>query len=230
MNWFLEGRSAALDWALPELRCGRLDGVPVLADWAQEGWRSHEPQCLREVVSGREPELPTEVRVGWDSEALRVLFRVWDEAPWATLTERGEPLYTEEVVEVFLDPVGDGELYFELEVNVNNAVLECCARRVRSGYRKDFRWRCEGLRTAVQRDVEGWTAELAIPFLSLAVQGPRAGEAWRGNLTRIDRPQGKPRELSAWSPTGLAQFHVPRRFGWLRMEAQAGKADVSGPG
>ncbi len=150
--------------------------------------------------------------------ALRVFFWVWDEAPWATLTERGAPLYTEEVVEVFLDPVGDGELYFELEVNVNNAVLEACARRVRSGYRKDFRWRCEGLETAVRREAQGWTAELAIPFLSVASRAPREGECWRGNFTRIDRPVDRPRELSAWSPTGLAQFHVPQRFGVLRFE------------
>jgi hypothetical protein len=201
------------------MECGRVDGLFVGADWWHPGWGGGcLAQGLRKVVCGGEPDLPTQVRVGWDSEALRVLFRVWDEAPWATLTERGAPLYTEEVVEVFLDPVGDGELYFEVEVNVNNAVLECAARRIRSGYRKDFRWRCEGLRTAVQRDGQGWTAELAIPFSSVALEGPRVGESWRANFTRIDRPIGKPRELSAWSPTGLAQFHVPQRFGWLRFQ------------
>ena len=193
-------------------------GAEVAAEWEAPGWVRGEVVNLREVVSGAKPDLATQVRVGWDAESLRVMFRVEDEAPWATLTERGQPLYTEEVVEVFLDPVGDGELYFELEVNLQNAVLECCARRVRSGYRKDFRWRCEGLQTAVRRIPEGWVAELAIPFGSVAACHPKPGEVWRANFTRIDRPEGKPRELSAWSPTGLAQFHVPQRFGLLRLE------------
>lgn len=158
---------------------------------------------------------PTSFRVGWDEKGLRVLFEVTDEAPWASLTERDAPLYTEEVVEVFLDPVGDGEMYFEFEVNLNNAVLDACIRRIRSGYRKDFRWRCEGLKTQAYRTALGWNAELAIPFYSVANRPPNPGERWRANFTRIDRPEGCPRELSAWSPTGLAQFHVPSRFGFL---------------
>jgi hypothetical protein len=124
-------------------------------------------------------------------------------------------LYTEEVVEAFLDPAGDGESYFELEVNVNNAVLDGCMRRVRSGFRKDFRWHCEGLRTAVKVTGSGWVSEWVIPFRSLVEHPPREGDAWRVNFTRIDRPSGAPRELSAWSPTGLAQFHIPPRFGVL---------------
>jgi len=35
------------------------------------------------------------------------------------------------------------------------------------------------------------------------------------NFCRIDRPPGVPRELSAWSPTGRANFHTPERFGIL---------------
>ena len=130
-------------------------------------------------------------------------------------------LYQEEVVEVFVDPVGDLECYFEIEVNPLNAILEVVQRRTRSGYAKDFAWRCDGLRTAVQRTATGWCAELAIPFHSLVATPPNPGTRWRANFCRIDRPPGVGRELSAWSPPGRGSFHTPERFGWVEFVSQS---------
>ena len=171
------------------------------------------PVLLRDVVTGAAPVQSTSVRVAWDGEELRVLFCAEDAHINATLTERDAPLYTEEVVEVFLDPVGDSECYFEIEVNPLNTVLDLVLRRNRSGYAKDISWNCEGLRTCVRRESAAWCAEVAIPFRSIAAKPPVSGASWRANFLRIDRPPGIPRELSAWSPTGLANFHVPKRFG-----------------
>ena len=166
-----------------------------------------------DVVTGAAPRQATHVWCAWDAEELRVLIRAEDTHIHATLTGRDAPLYTEEVVEVFLDPVGDGAAYFEIEVNPLNAVLDLVLRRNRSGYRKDFGWQCENLRTQVRREAAAWTAELAIPFASITAEPPRPGDKWRVNFTRIDRPPEIPRELTAWSPTGLANCHVPDRFG-----------------
>lgn len=143
-------------------------------------------------------------------------FECEDIEPWATITERDGPLWTEEVVEVFLDPVGDRECYFEIEVNPLNTVLDLVLRRNRSGYKRDFAWSCEGLRTAVARTATGWTAELHVPFSSLTPSTPSVGDEWRVNFTRIDRPPDRDRELTAWEPTRLATFHAPDRFGVLR--------------
>src|SRR4051794_1378308 len=132
-----------------------------------------------------------------------------------TQTKRDGPLWEEEVAEVFLDPVGDLESYFEFEVNPLNTVLDLVARKNRSGYTKDFRWQCQGWRTAVRRTSTGWCAEMAFPFASVASERPKEGSRWRINFCRIDRPPGIDRELSAWSPTGRASFHTPERFGFL---------------
>ena len=198
---------------MPRLVCRR--GVlPVLAaDVTSEFWSGCDSAEFCDVVSGAAPQQSTRIWVAWDAEELRVLIRAEDTHIHATLTERDAPLYTEEVVEVFLDPVGDGECYFEIEVNPLNAVLDLVLRRNRSGYKKDFAWQCENLRTCVRREAAAWSAELAIPFRSLAAAPPQSGGKWRGNFTRIDRPPGVPRELTAWSPTGLANFHIPERFG-----------------
>jgi hypothetical protein len=195
--------------------CTRTVFGPVAADGEASFWQSLPAHPLLLNEDGTAPRQATSVRFGWDPQALRVLFVAEDEHPWATLREHDAPLYKEEVFEVFLDTEGDGFGYFELEVNPNNAVLDGAMRRVRSGYRKDFGWHCAGLETAVRIFPGGWAAELSIPFASVAAAPPVAGQRWRANFTRIDRPPGIPRELSAWSPTGLAQFHVPSRFGVL---------------
>jgi hypothetical protein len=67
----------------------------------------------------------------------------------------------------------------------------------------------------VTRHPKGWCAELALPLRSLAAELPVVGTRWRVNFCRIDRPPGVERELTAWSPTGRANFHTPERFGWL---------------
>ena len=200
---------------LPLLLCVRCDPGPL----SEDAWRNVPPVELRETVSGAVPQQRTTVRAMWDGEELRVLFHAEDTHPWATLTERDAPLWEEEVVEVFLDPVGDLESYFEIEVNPLNAVLDLVLRRNRSGYVKDFAWRCEGLRTAVVKTDAAWTAELAIPLRSLVAAPPAAGDCWRVNFCRIDRPPGVPRELTSWSPAGRANFHTPERFGILRFAA-----------
>ena len=199
--------------SVPETVCGRGDFGDPLADQHLEPWRRVSSLNLVLNNGSGTPEQGTEVRIGHDGHSFRVLFVCEDLAPWATLTQRGAPLYTEEVVEVFLDVAGDGLAYYELELNPNNAVLDVFVRRVRNGFRKDFRWRCEGLRTAVRLIAGGWAGEFAIPFESVCAKPPQPGVRWRANFTRIDRPKDRPRELSSWSPTGLDQFHIPERFG-----------------
>lgn len=200
---------------LPTLVCGQRDAGALTADAHSEFWRAIPTVGFREAVSGAEPQQGTGVRAVWSPEELRVLFHAADTHAWATLTERDAPLYEEEVVEVFLDPVGDLESYFEIEVNPLNAVLDLVLRRNRSGYARDFAWRCEDLRTAVVKSATGWSAELAIPFRSLSAAPPKVGDRWRVNFCRIDRPPGVPRELTSWSPPGRANFHTPERFGTL---------------
>ncbi|MEQ1859790.1 MAG: carbohydrate-binding family 9-like protein [Chthoniobacteraceae bacterium] len=171
---------------------------------------------LLENLSGTAPEQGTGVCCAWDASALCVRFECVDREPWATITQRDGPLWEEEVVEVFLDPVGDGACYFEIEVNPLGTVLDLVLRRNRSGYRKDFAWDCEDLRVEVGHTPGGWNAELVIPFASVVAEPPRVGSEWRVNFTRIDRPRDRERELSAWTPTRLATFHAPERFGVLR--------------
>jgi hypothetical protein len=178
-----------------------------------DGWGSVPAVALKEALGGGPPAQQTWVQTAWTNTSFLVRFDVDDRDVRATLTERDAPLYIEEVVEVFLDPVGDLECYFELELNPLNAVLDLALRRTRSGYRKDVCWRCDELQTETALREGGWTARFTIPFASITPGKPAAGTVWRGNFFRIDRPSNQPRELSAWSPPRRGTFHTPEKFG-----------------
>ena len=205
----------ALTVEIPRLQSHRGQPGPVGADVDSTFWCSVAPVVLLENVGGGLPRQGTRVRTAWDAETWRLLFEIEDTLPWATLTGHDAPLWTEEVVEVFIDPVGDLESYFEIEINPLGAIVDVVLRRTANGLRKDFGWHVDGLRSRVVGTATGWAAELSIPFEAIAAPTPQAGTSWRVNLFRIDRPDGSgtDAELSAWSPTGIRNFHRPQSFG-----------------
>ncbi len=202
---------------LPRLRCARRTLEPVRAEPGSACWQGIEPVALRENVGGGAPAQATRVRTAWDAREWRLLFEAEDARPWATLTAHDAPLWTEEVLEVFFDPVGDLESYFEVEINPLGAVVDVVLRRTLSGWRKDFAWDVEGLVSATRMTPGGWAAELAIPFDALgAAARPEAGRSsWRVNFLRTDMPggPGTAQDLSAWSPTRARTFHRAEVFG-----------------
>jgi carbonic anhydrase/acetyltransferase-like protein (isoleucine patch superfamily) len=215
---------------LPRYACRRVD-EPVVADGSldDDAWSAVPPMAhLRLATGAGNAVLATEVKACWDDAHLYVAFSCHDTDVWSTYTERDQPLYDEEVVEVFLCPSGDPAHYFEFEVNPLNAVFDARVFSPEGDRRSmlvDPEWNAAGLRTGVRvsgnlatrenTDI-GWIAELAIPFADLDLDGPPApGTVWRANFYRIER--GRVEEFSAWSPTfrDPADFHVPACFGEL---------------
>jgi thiamine biosynthesis lipoprotein len=159
---------------------------------------------------------------------LFVRYDVADRRPWHTLTQRDERLWNEEVVELFLDVGATGRSYAEVEWNPVNAVVDLWVDRAENRFDKD--WNVKGLESHVvpRRDTAsrpfGWTVVAFLPWSALAGKAPagtalppRAGDRWRFNVFRIERPGGpsepeKDAQYLAWSPTGQHSFHVPQAF------------------
>lgn len=199
----------------PVANCPLIHLGPLTARSFDTLWQTAPTLHLIENCTRVPPRNPGTVRVARTETAFRALFELVTPLPRATLTGYKQPLYQEDVAEIFIDPFGDASVYYEFEVNPLNARLDLVIRRTRYGARKDFRWESPGFVSAVQRTAVGWNAEFEIPFADLPTC-PDDSSSWRINFTRIDRPSDAPRELTAWSPTGLAQFHVPSKFGEIR--------------
>jgi len=170
------------------------------------------------------PQLPTQAMLAWDDANLYVAFVCADPRPWGTMMERDMHLWDEEVVELFLDPDGDGRDYPELEVSPHNVVVDLLIPAPGEiSADEAAKWDIAGLKTAVGKHAAGWTVEMAIPWASLGESGfdeaPAIGDKWRVGLYRIERPGGpKPDrddsqdQYQAWAPTEKS-FHEPDRFG-----------------
>jgi len=164
----------------------------------------------------------TQVRVCHTDLALFVRFDCEDRDIWGTMTNRDDPIYDQEVVEVFLAPGSNVPIdYFEFEVSPNGVLLDLTAHNP-TGDRKqitvDFAWNCEGIRWQAERDdsKKQWWASLMIPWASMGA-GLQKPATWRANFYRIERPRGEDPEFSCWSPTLAvpADFHRPSCFGFL---------------
>ena len=189
-------------------------------------WKAAETIRLSAKNSG-EPKQATTVRILWDQYYLYFAFDCVDSHIWSTMKKRDEPLYNEEVVEVFIDADSDGATYLELEVNPlgtlwDGYILNTAGRRVGI-----LAWNSLGIKWAVHLEGtvndpsdedKGWSAELALPLTDIYTapnMPPKSGDRWRLNLYRIDLPDGagKRGEGTAWSPVSGRTFHDPDRFG-----------------
>ena len=183
------------------------------------------PVSFKNALTGAEPRLRTALRLGLRDGALLARFDARDQGIVATLTARDAPLWKEDVVEVFLSPFDPARVYYEFEVNPLGALFDARVESpnlVRGTMRVETGWRCPGFSARVRRSESRWTTLLRIPLALLAAAGP--SPHWRANFYRIDR--GDPDEFSAWSPTFAdpPDFHVPERFGLLRLPAQIGSS------
>jgi hypothetical protein len=116
----------------------------------------------------------------------------------ATITDRDAPVYTDDSVEVFLNPNGKGVPYYHFIVGAGGGMWDDLS----GDNRWNTRWSA-----AVSRDGTAWTAEIAIPFRS--VDAEPAGK-WRANIARNRTPGGGANLV--WSvPYG--RYDVPDRFG-----------------
>jgi hypothetical protein len=190
-------------------------------------WRDATPVVLRGSFDGQPASLRTEARLVYDDTSLYVSFSVEDPDLWGTLRKRDDPIYEQEVVEVFLDANADGRTYNELQVSPHNVIFDAYFPARRQGM--DTGWD-SGMKTAVKvrgtlddpadRD-EGWTVELQIPFARLAEVPnvpPKKGDRWRFNLYRLEHRERRAVEGQAFSPLFVGDFHALSRFGWLTFE------------
>jgi len=177
------------------------------------------------------PAWSTHARMLWDDTHLYV--GAWLEEPhlWGTLTDRDAIIYHDHDFEVFLDPDGDGEAYFEIEINVLGTEFDLFLDRpYNKGGQADIAWNLEGLRTAVFVDGtindasdtdRGWGVEMAIPWSGLvppngvaATAPPSIGDIWRVNFSRVQWPL-RHLETGGYERAAEVSFEVHEEDNWV---------------
>jgi hypothetical protein len=162
-----------------------------------------------------------EARILWTDAALYVRFvarqgepRVVNEKPQRDAKTLG--LWDRDVCELFVAPNADEpERYFEFEVAPTGEWLDAKIHQLPDKRESDFEYH-SGATFAARTSKDSATLTIRVPWSALG-GAPRAGAKWRANLYRC---VGKDpaRGYLAWQPTLTPQpnFHVPKKFGWLR--------------
>lgn len=243
----------------PRIEVPRTDDPPAIdGDLTDDVWDGAAVlHGLGPCVDGRHrdriEQTPTEVRVLWDKKHLYVSFACMDDDIFCSGKLRhDENLYTEDVCEVFLDGVGDGRQWIEIQGNPSGESLDMMhlltteAEQVSSGRllediaRRDLwrfrQWDMKGLQIKsgrLRRDgkVTGWTLEMAIPagpvVKRLGLKGFQPMYL-RANFIRYDwqaARNGAKRDLvhMNWSPVQFGCPHIsPGAMGHLLLQAGSG--------
>lgn len=188
-------------------------------DPASPWWQAAPSTLLMTDNAGlRAAQHSTEVRMCWTPSSLYVLF---DSAYRHLSLRQGEPmlqsptpcLWENDVAELFLceDDATPGR-YMEFEVSPRGEWIDLDITAEEGTIRSSAALR-SGFRAAacIHREQHRWLAFLRVPL--------SPGHAGREQVLRLNlfRSQGPgPVEL-AWQPTHHVSFHVPSRFGYLRL-------------
>lgn len=192
----------------------------VQSPWESIDWNTCDVLELSDTVTGLPPKESTEVRACWNSEFLYIRFLSKDTNIVSDFEQRDDPLYEQDVVEVFIDEEDKGTRYLELEVSPRNIVFDAIIENngVDSIISTDKSWCFKDMHTSVYSNEEGYiTTFITIPSMNFIHQ-IRQGDHWKVNFYRIDEALDGTREYQAWQPTGKVNFHIPARFGTLVFE------------
>jgi hypothetical protein len=172
--------------------------------------------------SGVKATQQTFVSLSWNDKNLYIAYRSEDSKIIGYSQEKDAPIYkTDDLVELFLDPDGNGQNYVEIGVNAfstNYELLIQCISPACGGWKTSTTFTVLGMETVSKITAEGFCTEIKIPFSSLEkIENgnfikPTIGSKWKGNAFRID--YGNTIEYLALQPynTQKSGFHQPKEF------------------
>jgi len=186
-------------------------------------WRGARPAMMQVDIKGRAVgALKTEVRSRWTKDNLYFLFI----CPYQQLYLKPNPdasketfeLWNWNVAEVFIgSDFKDIKRYKEFEISPQNEWIDLDVDLHKPHHEEGWVWNSNFQHVArIDEAKHVWYAALKIPFKSVDGETPRTGNTYRANLFRTE---GGPKDVKEilWQPTMSETFHVPEKFGLLKL-------------
>jgi hypothetical protein len=212
---------------LPVYRVSRTKVAPNIDGKLDDAAWAQAPEVrLTTSFDGQPARRKTLLKMLYDDNFMYVSFFAEDPDIWGTLLKKDDPIYNEDVVEVFFDANGDGATYNELQVSPHNVNFDASFVARRSDLAEAMKWESQ-MKTAVfvkgtlddDKTDEYWSAEMMIPFKNLTAVPrlpPQPGDMWRFNAYRLEHLKRRENiEGQSFSPLFVGDFHALPRFGKL---------------
>jgi hypothetical protein len=193
------------------------------------------------------PRFETRAKMLWDDSYFYIAALLEEPHVWGTLKKHDSVIFQDNDFEIFIDPDGDNQEYYEIELNALNTEWDLFLKKPYRDHGPAINtWEIPGLKTAVHvtgtlndpRDTDtSWSVEVAIPWSALAEFAhrpapPRDGDQWRVNFSRVEwrhevvdgRYQKVPKAREdnwVWSPQGVVDMHRPEHWGYVQFSTAA---------
>lgn len=222
---FLVFNVAAL-WAaeLPVARAIEASAdVPLQTDPASDFWRAADPVYLEKDKQGNlVANFRTEVRVRWATNNLYFLFICpYDHMnlkPLPVTTQETNELWNWDVAEVFIgSDFTNVNHYREFEVSPQGEWVDLDIDLDKPHHEDGWTWN-SGFETSARIDAANhrWYAVMRIPLSSIDKRSSVVGNEFRMNLF-LSEGLAPNHHAVAWQPPMSDTFHVPSRFGLLKL-------------
>jgi hypothetical protein len=176
----------------------QIDGNAVEPSWLKASWSEYFSDIEGDLQS--KPVYNSRFKMLWSTNELYIYAELQEPHIWATLKERDQVVFHDNDFEVFIDPEGDAQNYFEIEVNAFKNVFDLfLPKPYRNGGSALISWDVRQLKLGVvidgtinnPNDVDRrWCIEMAIPFKNISVGNdvhiPVEGSLWRINFSRVE--------------------------------------------
>ena len=186
-------------------------------------WQTPHPVFAQVDPQGHAlAQFRTEIRSRWTKDDLYFLFicpyhQLYLKPSPDTIRETNQ-LWKWNVAEVFIgSDFDDIRRYKEFELSPHDEWIDLDINLNKPHHEQGWVWN-SGFGHAARIDSREhvWYAALRIPFAALGISPPGPGTTFRLNLFRTEGPPREQKEIM-WQPTMSTTFHVPERFGLLRL-------------
>ena len=176
-----------------------IDGILDEPDWQSAPWTENFADISGEGFPT--PRFVTNAKILWDDDYLYVGGQLEEPCIWADLMQRDTVVYYNHDFEIFMDPDGDAQNYFEIEVNARETRFDLFVQkpyRAKTRAFVTFSWDAPGLLFKAHLDGtlnnpndtdRGWSVEFAIPRTAFAAEFDnylKAGNYLRIGFSRVE--------------------------------------------
>lgn len=186
-------------------------------------WRDSSRTYMDTDAHGKpDPKYRTEIRTRWTAQNLYFLFV----CPYEELNLKPNPnrsdetyeLWNWDVAEVFIgDDFNDIRRYKEFEISPQGEWVDLAIDLNRPHHEEGWKWN-SGFQVSARIDEAAhvWYGAMKIPYSAIDSRPVAQGNTLRINLFRSQGPASALHQI-AWRSPMSASFHVPERFGLLKL-------------